>query len=125
MKTENKKPAFDEREMLYYHFDGKEWCLKWEEKFEVSDLVHANISQELEKIRQQVHDGKLSPLAYHIYHNFYGSAFDISVLASYIGIPKRHIKKHLNPENFNRLGEDTLKKYAEIFDISIEELINV
>jgi hypothetical protein len=132
MKFEDNKTVPTGRAMLYYYFDGKEWGLKREENFEVCDWVDANVSQELEKIRQQVHDGKLSPLAYHIHNHLYGYAYTLSgreysldLLSSYVGIPKRHIKKHLKPENFTQLDEVILKKYAEIFEISIEELINV
>jgi len=132
MKIENENHVPSEREKLYYYFDGKEWCQKWEDKFEVSDLVHTSNFQELENIRQQILDGKLSPLAYHIhkhlsYYGFIltGRSAGIHLLSSYMGISKRLIKKHLNPKNFNQLDEKTLKKYAEVFDISIEELINV
>jgi hypothetical protein len=131
MKIENEKHIPSEREKLYYYFDGKEWRQKWEENFEMSDLVHAN-NQELEKIRQQIHDGELSPLTYHIHKHLdccgsilTGRSAGIDLLSSYTEIPKRDIKKHLKPQNFNQLDEYTLKKYAEVFDISIEELINV
>jgi hypothetical protein len=75
-------------------------------------------SKELETIRRQVLDGQLSPLAYHIQTNL----FDVKLLSSYTGIAKRHIKKHLKPENFSQLDEETLKKYAEVFEMTIEEL---
>jgi len=132
MKIENENHVPGEREKLYYHFDGKEWRQKWEEKFELSDLVHTSNFQELEQIRQQMHEGKLSPLAYHIHKHFDSYGFILTgrsaaykLLSSYMGISKRDIKKHLKPKNFNQLDDDTLKKYAEVFDISIEELKNV
>jgi hypothetical protein len=132
MKIDNENAVSNEREMLYYHFDGTEWQLQWEEKFEISDLEYDNINQELETIRKQIQDEKLSPLAFHIHKNLYGSASALSgknnsigLLSSYTGISKRLINKHLKPENFNQLNEDTLKKYADALDISIEELINV
>jgi hypothetical protein len=132
MKIENENHVPCEREKLYYHFDGNEWSQKWEEKFELSDLVHESSHQELEKIRQQICEGVTSPLAYHIHKYFSnygyiltGCSASIKLLSSYTGISKRHIKRHLKPSNFNQLDEDTLKKYAEVFDISIEELINV
>jgi hypothetical protein len=132
MKEDNEKPVSNEREMLYYHFNGNEWKLQWEEKFEVSDLEYENISQELETIRQQVQDGKLSPLVYYTHKNLYGcaSVFSgkdarLSLLSSYTGISKRHIKKHLKLENFKRLDNITLKKYADALVISVEELVNV
>ena len=105
-------------QMVQYYFDGKEWRKKWETKFDASGVVMAKHSQELETIRRQILDGELSPLAYHLHVNL----FDAELLSSYTGIPKRRIKKHLTPDYFNQLDEDSLKKYAAVFEITIEEL---
>jgi hypothetical protein len=106
-----------EGQALQYYFDGEDWYQKLEKKLDVSAMLITNNFQK-EIICQQVLDGELSPLAYHIYNN----SFSISVLSSYTGISKRHIKKHLKPKNFNQLDEETLKKYATVFEISIDEL---
>jgi len=105
-------------QMVQYYFDGKEWRQKWEKRFDASAVVMTKHSQEIENVRQQVLSGQLSPLAYHIQTNL----FNVKLLSSYAKIPKRHIKKHLQPENFNQLDEETLKKYAEVFEITVEEL---
>ena len=111
-----------ENQTLQYDFDGNEWCQKWEKKFDASELVMTNQFQEdYEPIRQQVLAGKLSPLAYHIQVNL----FSVKLLSLYTEIPKRHIKKHLKPKYFNQLEEETLKKYAAVFEISVEELKKV
>ena len=130
-KKEQEEQVFCERKRLFYHFDGKEWGYKWEDNFEVSGFVHANTLHESEKIRQQIKDGKVSPLAYYIHKCFSsntiilsGGTAGINLLSSYTGISKNKIKKHLIPEYFSQLDENTLKKYAEAFDISIEELVN-
>jgi hypothetical protein len=107
-----------EEQMVQYYFDGKEWRQKWEKKFDACEIVMTKHSQELKAIRQQVLEGQLSPLAYHIQANL----FDVKLLSSYTKIPKRLIKKHLKPENFNQLDEETLKKYAEVFEITIQDL---
>ena len=105
-------------QMVQYYFDGMGWQQKWEKKFDACAVVMTKQSQELETIRQQVFDGQLSPLAYHIQTNL----FDVKLLSSYTGIPKRRIKKHLKPDNFNQLDEETLKKYAAVFEMTVEEL---
>ncbi|MDR0295462.1 MAG: hypothetical protein LBH91_04635 [Prevotellaceae bacterium] len=105
-------------QMVQYYFDGKEWHKKWEKKFDACAVVMTKHSQEIETIRQQVLDGQLSPLAYHIQTNL----FNVKLLSSYTKIPKRHIKKHLTPDVFNQLDEETLKKYAAVFEITVEEL---
>ena len=105
-------------QMVQYYFDGKEWRQKWEKNFDACAVVMTKHSQELDTIRQQVLDGQLSPLAYHIQTNL----FNVQLLSSYTGIPKRRIKKHLQPDNFNQLDEETLNKYATVFEITVEEL---
>ena len=106
---------------LHFYFDGKEWIEKWDDNMDACEMVMENRLQELEPIRNRVLAGELSPLAYHIESKF----FSLNLLSSYTGVPKRHIKKHLKPENFNHLEEDTLKKYAYAFGISVEELKKV
>ena len=105
-------------QMMRYYFDGKEWRQKWERNFDACEVVMTKQTQKLEVVRQQVLAGQLSPLAYHVQTNL----FDIKLLSSYTGIPKRHIKKHLKPAHFNQLNEETLEKYAAVFEITLEEL---
>ena len=105
-------------QMVQYYFDGKEWRQKWERNFGACEIVMTKHSQKLETIRQQVRDGLLSPLAYHAEVNL----FDVKLLSDYTGIPKRHIKKHMKPDNFNQLDEESLKKYAAVFEMTVEEL---
>ena len=106
---------------LYRYFDGKEWHEKWERSEEATRAVLTNHLEEMVPIRQQVLDGQLSPLGYHIENKF----LSIGMLSSYTGIPKRHIKKHLKPEKFNQLDDETLKKYADAFGLSVEEFKKV
>ena len=106
---------------LYRYFDGKEWHEKWEKRDDAARAVEVNHLEEMAPIRQQVLDGQLSPLGYHIEDKY----ISISMLSSYTGLPKRHIKKHLKPEKFNQLEYETLKKYADAFGFSVEELKKV
>ena len=105
-------------QMVQYYFDGTEWRQKWEKRFDACAVVMTKHSEEIETIRRQVVAGQLSPLAYHIQTNL----FDVKLLSSYTGIPKRHIRKHLHPNTFNQLDEETLQKYATVFEITVEEL---
>jgi len=118
-----REKAFENHQgQVYHHFNGKEWVETWEKtNVDVGRVVMEKHIQELEPIRNQVLEGKLSPLAYHI--QIY--SFDVKLLSSYTGILKRHIKKHLNPKDFNQLDEETLEKYASAFGISVEELKKV
>ena len=117
-RINDKLAESSEEQMMQYYFDGKEWRRKWERRFDASDVVMAEHNKKLEAIRQQILDGKLSPLAYHIQANL----LSIKMLSSYAGISKRHIKKHLKPDKFNQLDEETLQKYASAFEITVEKL---
>jgi uncharacterized protein YejL (UPF0352 family) len=110
-----------EAKSLQYYFDGEDWCQKWETKLDASLVVMGNHFQTMEELRQQVLNGEVSPLAYHICAN----SFSISMLSSYTGLSKRRIRKHLEPKNFNQLNEEILKKYSTAFEILVEELKKV
>jgi hypothetical protein len=107
--------------LVYFHFDGKEWGEKRERKLLACETSVIHHYREIEPVRIQVLEGQLSPLAYHIQRYL----FNVKLLSSYTGIPKRHIKKHLKPDNFNQLDEITLKKYASAFGITVQDLKKV
>jgi hypothetical protein len=65
--------------------------------------------------------GKKSPLAYHMEKQL----FDTGLLASYAGFSRMTVRKHLQPGVFARLDDRTLGRYAEVLNISIEELKKV
>jgi hypothetical protein len=80
------------------------------------------INQEVEFARQEVEEGKFSPIHYHMKKNL----MDLQLVAEYAGIPKRKVKKHLKPKNFQKLTSDELEKYVKAFKLnSEEELINL
>jgi hypothetical protein len=47
---------------------------------------------------------------------------DIGIVASYTGFWKWTIKQNLKWDSFKSLSEKKLKKYAEAFNISVDEL---
>ena len=47
---------------------------------------------------------------------------DIGIVSAYTGFWKWTIKQHLKPAAFKKLSEKKLNKYAEAFNISVEEL---
>ena len=76
------------------------------------------IDEQVELTRQRVLSGELSPIAYYMEKNL----MDLKLLSDYVGIPKRKIRKHLKPDRFKKLDEETLIRYAETFRISMEVL---
>lgn len=90
----------------------------WDVKADALDLTWDEINEKCEKIRAQILKGKLSPLAYHMEKNI----MSVKLLATYSGVPKRTIKKHLKPKHFQNIDNETLQKYADVLRISVEEL---
>ena len=93
----------------------------WEVKNDALSIVWNDIMEECEPIRQKVIAKEVSPIAYHMKKNLQ----DIGLLSAYSGISKRKIKKHLRYEEFIKLDEATLQKYADALRISVEELKTV
>ena len=75
------------------------------------------ISEKVEAARKRVLAGEVSPLAYWIEKNM----MDEKLVGEYMGFSKWKVKEHLNPTTFQSLPKDFLKKYAEVFKISVEE----
>ena len=50
---------------------------------------------------------------------------DVGILASYVGLWQWRVKRHFKPSIFKKLKTNTLQKYAEVFEISVDELKTV
>ncbi len=90
----------------------------WQPKTDALLQAWEVIGEEVELTRQRVLSGEVSPIAYYMEKNL----MDLKLLSDYVGLPKRKIRKHLKPDRFKMLDEETLLKYAETFGISVEML---
>lgn len=97
------------------------YSMGWDVKNEVMQQAWDNINEKVEKIRKRVVDGELSPIAYYMEKQI----MDIGLLSKYIGLWKWKVKKHLKQKHFTKLPEDLIKKYADIFDLSSKELVDI
>jgi len=93
----------------------------WDVKNDALGIVWEDILEECEPIRLLVLAQKLSPIAYHMKKNLQ----NIGLLSAYSGIPKRKIKKHLRYDEFLKLDEVTLQRYADALRLTVEELKQV
>jgi len=93
----------------------------WSVKNDALGVVWDDIREQCEEIRQKALAGEVSPLAYHIKK----SLLDVGLLSAYAEIPKRKIRKHLKYDEFMKLDEHTLQKYADAMRITVEELKRV
>ena len=76
------------------------------------------LNERIAASKQRVRELKASPLEYYMELH----KMDLPILASYVGIWKWRVKRHFRPAVFNTLNKTTLQKYADVFDITIEEL---
>ena len=93
----------------------------WEPKNEAMKQAWEEIHLKVDEARKQVLNRQKSILAYHMEKNIMA----LKLLSQYTGIPRRKIKKHLRPEVFEKLEKEILTKYADAFNISVEELVDV
>jgi hypothetical protein len=92
------------------------WAPKNAALFQAWKVIH----EKVEEVRQQVLQGKRSPIAYFMVINI----MDVKLLASYVGLPKWKVRRHLQPSGFSKLDEAVLQRYAEVFRIPDEALTN-
>jgi len=97
------------------------YSVGWDVKNAVLKNAWSAINEKMEQARREILAGKASPILYYMEKNI----MDTSLLAKYTGFWRWRVKKHLKPKGFNNLNEETLKKYAEIFDLTVEELKDI
>ncbi len=93
----------------------------WDPKTIALDNAIQEIKERVENAKQRVLANQTSPIEYYMELN----KMDPSILSSYVGIWKWKVKRHFKPSVFKKLNDKTLEKYAEVFEISIEELKNI
>ena len=90
----------------------------WEVKAKALDVAWEDIEKRIEAARQKVLNNEASPILYFIELRL----MDIGIVSAYTGFWKWSIKRHLKPSVFRKLPESKLQKYAEAFNVSVEEL---
>jgi hypothetical protein len=99
----------------------KTLSLGWQPKNDAIDLAWEEINLQTEKIRLKVIQGKKSPLALYMAMKI----MDVSTMAAYMGFSSWRVRRHMRMKPFMRMASETLKKYAEILQITIEELTDL
>lgn len=90
----------------------------WAPKNAALKQAWEEVNEKVDAARQEVLEGKRSMLAWHMEKKI----MTIKLLSQYTGIPRRKIRKHLKPSIFAELPENALQAYADVFNITIEEL---
>lgn len=92
------------------------WDAKKAALEESMELIHERI----EEAKQNVANNIVSPIIYFMELN----KMDLQVLAAYVEKWQWTVKRHAKPNIFKKLSDSTLKKYADAFGISVDELKN-
>jgi hypothetical protein len=90
----------------------------WEVKAEALDVAWQDIAERVSAAKEKVLRGAASPLLYFMELKL----MDIGVLAGYTGFWKWQVKRHLRPAVFKKLSERKLRRYAEVFEVSVPDL---
>lgn len=90
----------------------------WEPKTIALDNAIKVIEERVAEARKRVLNNETSPIEYYMELH----KMDLPILASYVGLWKWRVKRHFKPSVFRKLSLKTLKKYADVFEISIDDL---
>jgi len=90
----------------------------WEPKTVALNNAIEDINERTEDAKNRVIKGETSPIEYYMELH----KMDVGILASYVGFWQWKVKRHFKPSVFKKLSDKTLNKYAEVFEISVEEV---
>ena len=93
----------------------------WDPKTIALKNAIEEINERVENAKIRVLNHQTSPIEYYMELH----KMDINILKSYMGLFTWQVKRHFKPKNFNKLSDKTLQKYADVFDVSVEQLKNI
>ncbi len=81
-------------------------------------MAWERLKEQLGRVRGDIKAGEASPLLYHATLK----QMDVGLLAQYTGFCRWRVRRHMKAQPFVKLKEDILQRYAEVLEISTEEL---
>ena len=93
----------------------------WGNKEIVNNSSWEIVKERIKDAKDKVRSGSISPIAYYMEK----CLTDIKTLSLYVGIPKWRIKRHLKPAKFKKLNDVVLQKYADFFQIPLQQLKDI
>lgn len=113
-------------EILHYSIDQQgNWNRIMLANWGAKEIVNAqtwNIVQErINTAKEQVLNGEMSPIGYFMVK----CIMDVKLCGEFTGFSKSKVKKHNKPEYFKKLSQEILQRYAEVFEVTIDELVNL
>ncbi len=93
----------------------------WDPKRVANDQAWDMIREKVDATVDKIHAGKLSSLAYHMTRN----QMNVGLLAKYVRYSRFRVWWHLRPKVFERLTDEDLRPYADLFDLDTTALRKV
>ncbi|MBT2162764.1 hypothetical protein [Zobellia barbeyronii] len=93
----------------------------WDPKTIALSNAIKDIEERVANAKERVQKNETSPIEYYMELH----KMDLPILSSYVGLWQWRVKRHFKPKNFQKINQKTLQKYADVFDISIEELKHI
>lgn len=93
----------------------------WEPKSIALDNAILEIEERTAAAKARFFNQESSPIEYYMELH----KMDIPVLASYMGLWQWRVKRHLKPSVFGKLSAKILQRYADVFEISVEQLKHI
>jgi hypothetical protein len=90
----------------------------WEVKAKALDVAWEDIEQRVADASGRVNRGEASPILYFMELRL----MDIPIVSAYTGFWKWQVRRHLKPRVFERLPEQKLRKYGELFEVDLADL---
>ncbi len=90
----------------------------WQPAAVVNHQAWEEIAKKIAVSRDKVAAGRVSCLHYYMIAN----QMDIGLVARYTGQSRWKVWLHLVPFVFNRVSADTLRKYADMYKVSLDDL---
>jgi hypothetical protein len=113
------------KEVIYAVDDDGRYILVpsagWEPANIVNHMAWDSIEAEVGAVLAKVRAGVLSPLAYHMARH----QMDPGLLAGYAGLFRWQVRRHMKPAAFRRISTALADRYAAIFRITPEELMEM
>jgi hypothetical protein len=98
-----------------------ELSMGWDIKITALDAAWQDIEVRIATARKKVLSREASPILFFMERGL----MDIGILADYTGFWKWQIKRHLKPAVFIKLSDKKLQRYAEVFNVSVEDFKNM
>lgn len=92
----------------------------WEVKTSALHVAWEDIQKRVEDAKSKVINGEASPVLFFMELKL----MDPGIVAAYTGFWQWQVKRHMKVNVFRKLSDNKLQKYAELFEIKLNELKN-